>query len=143
MTYSAIFILMVEGLERFAYYGLTYTEYQYLEGNYNKEWNAGLTSVEASSFTSASTAIAYSAPFLGGILADGLLGDYWEIVLGTCLLYIPGLLLIALTTIPYLFGPTFPTGVLTAGLVGLMPLGAGTIKAVVNVFGAKQFHPLL
>ena len=32
MTYSAMFILLIEGLERFAYYGLTYTQYPYLTG---------------------------------------------------------------------------------------------------------------
>ena len=56
--------------------------------------------------------------------------------------YIPGLLLVSLTTFPNLLGPTFNTKVLSAGLLGLMPIGTGFIKSIVNVFGAKQFHPL-
>jgi len=57
--------------------------------------------------------------------------------------YLPGLLLISLTTFPSLLGPTFNLGVLKAGLLGLMPTGAGFIKPIVNVFGAKQFHPVV
>ena len=33
--------------------------------------------------------------------------------------------------------------VLSAGLLALTPIGTGFIKPIVNVFGAKQFHPLL
>ena len=51
MTYSAIFILLIEALERFTYYGLTYTQYPYLTGEYNKSWSPNFTSVGASSFT--------------------------------------------------------------------------------------------
>jgi proton-dependent oligopeptide transporter, POT family len=80
---------------------------------------------------------------VGGILADGLLGDYWGILLGTSLLYIPGLLLIALTSYPYLLGETFDYNTLVAGMLVLYPLGAGFIKSMVNVFGAKQYHPTL
>lgn len=29
------------------------------------------------------------------------------------------------------------------GLLGLWPIGTGIVKSIVNVFGAKQFHPLL
>lgn len=142
LFHSAIFILLIELLERFSYYGVAFTQTSYLTGTYGS-WNAGMTSVQATSFVSASIAVAYTAPFLGGILADGLLGDYWEILLGTSLLYIPGLLLIALTTIPHLLGETFNTTVLTVGMLVLWPLGAGTIKSVVNVFGAKQVNTTL
>jgi POT family proton-dependent oligopeptide transporter len=62
--------------------------------------------------------------------------------LGVGVFYIPGLLLVSLTTFPNLLGPTFNTKVLSAGLLGLMPIGTGFIKSIVNVFGAKQFHPL-
>lgn len=62
---------------------------------------------------------------------------------GVSVFYLPGLLLISLTTFPYLLGPTFNLSVLKAGLLGLMPTGAGFIKPIVNVFGAKQFHPVV
>ena len=136
-------------------------------GSYDSEWNPGMTDVQAASFTSASIGIAYSAPFIGGIVADGVLGDYWSIMFGVCALYIPGLILIALTTFPELvswmassmshlvstlwlthslslpsqLGSAFNTNALKAGLLVLMPIGTGFIKPVVNVFGAKQFHP--
>ncbi|CAB9530233.1 15 member 4 [Seminavis robusta] len=112
-------------------------------GVYDDNWNAGLTGVEAASVTSLSTAIAYSSPFLGAILADALLGDFWVIALGTSFLYIPGMILIALTTVPELLGETFNMTALRVGLTVLYPLGAGAIKSVVNIFGAKQFHPVL
>jgi POT family proton-dependent oligopeptide transporter len=143
LTYSVILILTVELLERFAFYGINYTQTSYLTGAYNKDWNSGMTSVEASSFVSISTAVAYTAPFIGALLADCVLGDYWVIILGMAFLYTPGLVLIQMTTIPHLFGPNFPTNLLSFGLLLLWPVGAGVIKSVVNIFGAKQYHPVL
>lgn len=143
LFYSVVFILLIELLERFSYYGLTNTQLEYLVGHYNPEWNAGLTSVQASSFVGASSALAYTAPFIGGIFADGLFGDYVNILLGTSLLYLPGLILIALCSYPYVLGNEFNMAALQAGMLVLWPLGAGFIKSVVNVLGAKQFHPVL
>lgn len=100
LFYSVLFILIIEGLERFTYYGINTTETAYLIGDYDEDWNANMTDVRAASYTSASVGIAYTAPFLGGILADGLLGDFWCIILGVAVFYIPGLVLIALTTFP-------------------------------------------
>mmetsp|Transcript_6775 Transcript_6775/g.14794 ORF Transcript_6775/g.14794 Transcript_6775/m.14794 type:complete len:561 (-) Transcript_6775:948-2630(-) len=143
LRYSVFLILVIELLERFSYYGLTYTQTPFLTGVYNKEWNSGMNGVQASAFVSASTAIAYTSPFLGALLADGLLGDYYVILLGALLLYIPGCLLIALTTIPGLLGTAFNIKALSVGLLVLYPIGAGAIKSVVNIFGAKQYHPVL
>lgn len=143
LWYSVVFILLIEMLERFAYYGINNSQTAYLTGAYNADWNANMTATGAVTFVSTTQGIAYSLPFLGGILADGFLGDYWGILLGTSLFYIPGLLLIALTSYPYLLGPTFDHNTLVAGMLVLYPLGAGFIKSVVNVFGAKQYHPTL
>jgi len=45
---------------------------------------------------------------------------------------------------PNLFGgEEFNTDLLTIGVLFLWPLGTGMIKSIVNVFGAKQFHPVL
>jgi proton-dependent oligopeptide transporter, POT family len=143
MLYSVGFILVVELLERFSYYGVDYTQTLYLTGVYNEDWNAGLTSVDAASFVSVCTMLAYSTPFVGAILADSVLGDYSSIVVGSIGLYMPALILIVLTTIPYLLGETFNTKLLSVALLGMWPLGTGIIKSVINVFGAKQFHPLL
>jgi len=143
MFYSVIFILFVELLERFSFYGINYTQTSYLTGAYNPDWNAGYSSIGASSYVSISTAIAYTAPFLGAILADSFLGDYNTILIGSMLFYVPGLLLIALTTIPNLLGESFNTSFLAMGLLCLWPVGTGMVKSVVNVFGAKQHHPVL
>jgi len=143
LFYSVVFILLIELLERFSYYGLANTQLEYLVGHYNPDWNAGMTSVQASSFVGESSALAYTAPFIGGIVADGLFGDYLNILLGTTLLYLPGLILIALCSYPYVLGQEFNTTALHVGMLVLWPLGAGFIKSVVNVLGAKQYHPVL
>ena len=100
MTYSVIFILMVELLERFCFYGVNYTQTAFLTGSYNEDWNAHMSAVEASSYVSVSVAVAYTTPFLGAFLADSLLGDYYSLLVGALCFYLPGLTLIALTTIP-------------------------------------------
>jgi proton-dependent oligopeptide transporter, POT family len=146
ISYSVALILVVELLERFSFYGIYYTQTLYLTGVYNQEWNPGLTSVHAASFVSTSTAVAYTTPFLGAILADTVLGDYYSILFGAIGLYLPGVLLVALTTIPSLWGKYdhhFPKTALSIAILFLWPMGTGIIKSVVNVFGAKQFHPLL
>lgn len=143
MFYSVIFILLVELLERFSFYGINYTQTSYLTGVYNKQWNAGLASVTASSYVSVSVAIAYTAPFIGAYLADQVLGDYNSILFGALLFYLPGLFLIALTTVPGLLGDEFNSGALRIGLLCLWPVGTGIVKSIVNIFGAKQYHPLL
>jgi len=136
-VYSVFFILIVECLERFAYYGISNTETAYLTGVYGS-WNAKSSDVEAASMVGTTIVVSYTSPILGGILADGWLGDYWEVALGVAFLYIPGLLLIALTTIPHLLGETFNVTASSVGLAVLWPLGTGAIKTTVNVFGAKQ-----
>lgn len=136
-------------MERFSFYGINYTTTAYLTGEYNDDWNADMPSVIASSYVSISTAVAYTTPFLGALLADNMLGEYMTILLGCVVCYIPGLLLIALTTIPEFMmwpifgGRTFNRAAVDWGLLVLWPMGTGMVKACVNVFGAKQFHPVL
>lgn len=143
MTYSVIFILLVELLERFSFYGLIYTQTSYLTGVYDSKWNADLSSVEAASYVSISIAVAYTTPFIGAVMADSIFGDYTSVVLGCLVFYLPGLLFIALTTVPGLLGSEFNMTFLKWGLLFLWPMGTGIVKSILNVFGAKQFHPLL
>jgi proton-dependent oligopeptide transporter, POT family len=138
MFYSVNFILLVELLERFSFYGVSYTQTSFLTGAYNEDWNADMSAIAASSYVSVSTAVAYSMPFVGAFLADNVLGDYWSILFGNICFYIPGLLLILLSSVPYLLGDTFNQKVLSIGLLGLWPMGTGIVKSIVNVFGAKQ-----
>jgi len=143
-TYSVIFILLVELIERFSFYGVNHTQTLFLTGAYNKQWSVNMSAVEASAYVSISTAVVYSSPFIGALLADCLIGDYWVILLGTCGFYIPGIALLAITTVPKLFGGVvFPKRLLKFSILVLWPFGAGVIKSVVNVFGARQFHPQL
>lgn len=132
MSYSVAFILVVELLERFAFYGIYYTMTLFLTGAYNDDWNAGFASVKAASFVSVSTMVAYSTPFIGAFFADSLLGDYKAILFGMLFFYLPGVLLIALTTVPSLLGEEFNDQLLTIGILFLWPLGTGIVKSIVN-----------
>lgn len=114
-----------------------------MTGVYDHNWNAGLDAIMASSFGSISVAVAYTTPFLGAFFADQLFGDYFSILVGSIVFYLPGIILIALTTLPGVLGETFNSKALLFGLIVLWPIGTGTVKSIVNVFGAKQFHPLL
>ena len=143
MLYSVALILLTEGIERFCFYGINYTQTSYLTGAYNEDWNADFDAITASQYVSISVAVAYSTPFIGAYLADQCLGDYYSILFAIGALYLPGLLLIGLTTVSGLLGDTFNRPALALGLLVLWPTGTGIVKSIVNVFGAKQFHPLL
>lgn len=104
-----------------------YTQTLFLTGVYNPDWNPGFTSVDAASFVSISTAVAYTTPFLGAIMADSV-GDYKSILFGCVCLYLPGLLLVALATVPGLLGEEFNAPALLFALLALWPAGTGLIK---------------
>ena len=133
MSYAVIFILLVELFERFSFYGIYYTQTLFLTGAYNDDWNAGFASVTASTFVSISTMVAYTTPFIGAYVSDRVFGDYYTLLLGLLVFYIPGIVLIVLTTIPNLFGrSTFNRSMLTTGILFLWPLGTGIVKSIVN-----------
>ena len=143
MQYSVIFILIVELFERFAFYGIYYTQTLFLTGAYNEDWNAGFTSVKAASFVSMSTMVAYTTPFIGAFVSDSLFGDYKSLMVGLLVFYIPGVSLILLTTIPNLLGDEFNETLLTFGFLFLWPLGTGIVKSIVNgEFVLLSFHLL-
>ena len=84
--------------------------------------------------------LAFTYPFIGAIIADSFLGNYWTILISTVFFYLPGFLLIALVSKPYLLGQTFPIGVMYVAYLGLFAFGAGAIKPCINIMGAQQFH---
>lgn len=127
MRYSVGLILVIELFERFAFYSVYYTQTLFLTGVYSADWNPGFTSVDAASLVSVSTAVAYTTPFLGAIMADSA-GDYKSILFGCVGLYLPGLVLVALTTVPGLLGQEFNVPVLLLALLVLWPSGTGLIK---------------
>jgi POT family proton-dependent oligopeptide transporter len=145
LRYSVFLILALELLERFSFYGLYMTQTNYLTGEYDENWNADLTSMDAASLVSLSTAVAYTVPFIGGMLADSYLGDYKTILVGVLMFYLPGLFVIASSTTPnWVLGTKeFNVSAYKIALLILWPVGTGIVKAVVNVFGARQYHPIL
>jgi POT family proton-dependent oligopeptide transporter len=100
MRYSVCLILVLELLERFSFYGLYMTQTNFLTGSYDSKWNANMTSMDAASLISLSTAVAYTVPFAGGTMADVYLGDYRTILVGFVLFYLPGVFVIASSTTP-------------------------------------------
>ncbi|KAL7483235.1 hypothetical protein ACHAW6_008880 [Cyclotella cf. meneghiniana] len=145
LYYSVFLILILELLERFSFYGLYMTQTNYLTGSYDENWNADMSSMEAASLVSLSTAVAYTVPFVGGLLADSYLGDYKTILFGTVVFYLPGLFLIASSTTPnwWLGKEGFNVKAYKVALLFFWPIGTGIVKSVVNVFGARQYHPVL
>jgi proton-dependent oligopeptide transporter, POT family len=143
LLYSASFVLLLHLAEGIATYGIEGIITPFLVGSYDESWNANFTSVTATSYVSGVASVASIVPFVGGIVADGYLGDYWTLLAGAGLFYLPGLLLITLTTVPFLLGSTFNYAALATALLGLCPIGAGLVKTVTSVYGAKQFHPVL
>ena len=139
MLSSVPLILAVETIERFSFYGVYYTQTFYLTGVYNEDWNAGFDSVTAASFVSVATAVAYSTPFIGAVLADSVLGDYKTIVFGTTCLYLPGLILVALTTVPGLLGEEFNTTALSFAVLLLWPTGTGPCR---SLFSYNLYRPI-
>ena len=143
-TFSVMCIVMMEVMDELSYYGIVGTFVLYLEGMYPAHfWSAGMTTIQGGQLVSTSIAIMFTTPFIMAIIADSFIGNYLTILICSLCLYLPGLLLIALTAYPNLLGNTFPTGVLTTAMLGIIPLGSGAIKACVNVLGAQQFHPVL
>jgi POT family proton-dependent oligopeptide transporter len=144
LWYSAMFILSYQTLEAMAYYGISKTETRFLLGFYNIEsWGPNLSAAPASTLTSVTQGLAWSSPLIGGVIADGFLGGFKTIIMAVACLYLPGLLILALTTFPGLLGSDFNYDALNAALLGLIPIGRGINKACMNAFGAKQFHPIL
>jgi dipeptide/tripeptide permease len=134
--------------------------------------------MDAASLVSISTAVAYTVPFVGGMLADRYLGDYRTILMGFVFFYLPGVFVIASSTTPtwWLGTESFNVKAYKLALLFLWyvsscvishlrffhsittiialiypsafvchfrPVGTGTVKAVVNIFGARQYHPIL
>ncbi len=140
-TSGSIFILLLFGaIERGCYYGIMYTQNSFLEGMYDENWSPDVNTRTSLEITSLTMTLAFTYPFIGAILADSFLGNYWTILISTVFFYLPGFLLIALVSKPYLLGQTFPIGVLCVAYLGLFAFGAGAIKPCINIMGAQQFH---
>lgn len=142
-TNSILFILALDFLERFAYYGVIFTMPGYLTGYYEPLWNPDFAPFQANGFIAMSQGIGFITPFFTALVADVLIGDYWSINFFTGLCYIPGLILVAVCAIPYAGDLThFPLENLKIGTHILFPLGFGAAKTLYGVYAAKQYDPI-
>ena len=83
------------------------------------------------------------SPFFVAVVADVVWGGYWSIMFFTGLCYIPGVLLIAVCSIPFSQGRTdFPLEQLRIGTHILFPMGFGAAKTLYGVYAAKQYDPI-
>ncbi|EER16664.1 Tripeptide permease tppB, putative [Perkinsus marinus ATCC 50983] len=130
MLMACVFILMQEFCERLAFYGVTPNLQLFLKSY------LGYSDTTADSYVSIFNAVLYITPLLGGILADTLFGVY-NVILGFSIVYMIGLALLTLSSIRSIS----EAWMIHLSLLVLITLGAGGIKACVNVMGAQQMHP--
>jgi POT family proton-dependent oligopeptide transporter len=127
------FIIGNEAAERFSFYGMRSILVTFLVAQfYNPTHNPALTTIaeaRANESTHFFVALAYSLPFVGGLVADWFTGKY-KIILYISMVYCLGHLFLAL----------FDTNLngFTIGLV-LVAIGAGGIKSCVSANVGDQF----
>src|SRR6187402_598474 len=130
---SIPFIIGNEAAERFSFYGMRSILVTFLVAQfYNPTHNPALTTAaeaHANESTHFFVALAYTLPFVGGLVADWFTGKY-KIILYISMVYCVGHLFLALFD-------TNLTG-FTAGLV-LIAIGAGGIKSCVSANVGDQF----
>lgn len=134
MWKAAVFVLLLEGLERFAYYTIQPEFPSFLT---NPAFGA-LTQSEASAMISTSSALSYVWPLVGGALGDGFLGAYKGIMCFATI-YLAALVLFAIMGSTSLYMPWMNP----LFFYGLLPMGMGGVKSLIAVMGANQFHPVL
>jgi POT family proton-dependent oligopeptide transporter len=83
-----------------------------------------------------------SLPFIIAAFADICAGDFWTLAILLCVFFVPGVLLIFLSAVPFLLGETFPLEIFRVGMQILYTVGSGGVDAICDIFGAKQFHPV-
>lgn len=124
LTHSIRFILFLDFMERFAFNGVIFTMPGYLTGYYEPYWNPNYAPFQANTYIATFQGIGFVTPFIVAFIADCLIGDYWTINMFTSLCLIPGILLIAISSIPYSGESVdFPLDQLKLGTHILFPLG--------------------
>jgi dipeptide/tripeptide permease len=134
MWTAAIFILVLEGLERFSYYTIQPEFPRFLTSPYFGD----MSQSAASSMISVSSALSYVWPLVGGAVGDGLIGSYNGILLFSTV-YLVALALFCVMGSTSLYSPWM----VPVFFYGLLPLGMGGVKSLIAVMGANQFHPVL
>jgi len=134
MWKATIFILLLEGMERFAYYVLQPEFYTFLT---NPAF-AGMTQADAAALVSVFGGISYVWPLIGGAVGDALTGQYKGILIFSSV-YLIALVLVALMGSVNIY----EDWMLPVFFYFLMPMGMGGVKSLISVMGANQFHPEL
>lgn len=124
----AYLIILVEGCERFCYYGLKTILLLYFINFLSLDKDSGTVGVHLF------TALSYFTPILGAILSDGFVGRYWTILV-LSIVYFIGTVVLSITAIPNIGHKQ-----LAGPIVGLflIAVGTGGIKSSVGAFGADQ-----
>ncbi|CAF4064314.1 unnamed protein product, partial [Rotaria magnacalcarata] len=139
---AAWLIVICELCERFAFYGLSglfqnYIQFPLPTGNDTQPGALGYGQQTATALTNFFRFFAYITPILGAVLADQFWGKYKTIIV-SCMVYMVGLLVLLLTSIP----PSIDKGVAFPGLIVAMVIlgfGTGGVKSNVSPLMAEQY----
>ncbi|KAA8570995.1 hypothetical protein MFRU_028g00390 [Monilinia fructicola] len=138
---SAWLVALFSGAERFAFYALQAPLQNYIQNPASKFGRPGALGLGQSLATALNCfliLIAYITPVFAGILADGHWGPYKTLVVSCCI-YLSGVLLLLVTSIPR----AIEAGAGLGGLIGsfvLLGLGIGGVKSSVAPFTADQVN---
>ena len=139
---SAWLIVLCELCERFAYYGLSgpfqnYIQFPEQSGNSTQPGALNRGQQTATALTTFFQFFSYLTPIASAILADQFWGKY-KTILVACIVYMLGLLVLVLTSIP----PAIEKNVAFPGLIIAMiiiGIGTGGVKSNVSPLMAEQY----
>jgi POT family proton-dependent oligopeptide transporter len=137
---AAFLVAIVELCERFTYYGASGIFQNYISRPRSGELGRGALGLGHKGATGLSTFFqfwCYVTPILGAIIADQYLGKYNTIVI-FCMVYILGLLILTLTSIPAALDHGAGLGGFIAAVI-VIGLGTGGIKSNVAPLIADQY----
>lgn len=137
---SAFLVAIVELCERFTYYGASGIFQNYIQRPYDGSEGRGALGMGHQGATGLSTFFqfwCYVTPILGAVIADQYLGKYNTIVI-FCFVYIVGLLILTLTSIPVALEHGAGLGGFIVAIL-IIGLGTGGIKSNVAPLIADQY----
>ncbi|KAF1985227.1 PTR2-domain-containing protein [Aulographum hederae CBS 113979] len=140
LNMSIFLIAFVELCERFTYYGVSGLFQNYIQRPYDGSEGRGALGLGHQSATALSTFFqffCYVTPIFGAIVADQYLGKYLAILI-FCGVYICGLLILTLTSIPAALENGAGLGGFATAVV-IIGIGTGGIKSNVAPLIADQY----
>lgn len=137
---SAFLVAIVELCERFTYYGASGLFQNYIQRPFDGSQGVGALGMGHKGATGLSVFFqffCYLTPILGAIIADQYLGKYNTILI-FCFVYIVGLLILTLTSLPVALSHGAGLGGFIAAIL-IIGLGTGGIKSNVAPLIADQY----